>query len=281
LAAEVEEDKSDVAEEEFLDDLATKDKEDLPILLVVEDNEELNHYISETLAGIGKVISAKNGKEGVEKAFQSIPDLVISDVMMPEMDGYTLCKTLKADNHTSHIPIILLTAKSDDVSHIQGIELGADNYLAKPFNPEVLISHVKSLIKSRKKLKELFANRLNLEPSQVEVSSFDEEFIKKSIEFIETNMQREKPSIDDLASQLSMSRSTYYRKLKALTGMSGSDFISLIRLKRSAQLLETGEYSVSMAAYEVGYNDLKNFRKSFHGQFGMNPSDYLKAKQKK
>jgi ligand-binding sensor domain-containing protein/signal transduction histidine kinase/DNA-binding response OmpR family regulator len=279
LVAEVEEDEIGIAEEIVLDDDAVEDN-DLPILLVVEDNEELNHYISETLAGIGKVISAKNGKEGVEKAFQTIPDLVVSDVMMPEMDGYTLCKTLKTDNHTSHIPIILLTAKSDDVSHIQGIELGADNYLAKPFNPEVLISHVKSLIKSRKKLKELFANRLNLAPNQVEVSSFDEELIKKSIEYIEANMQREKPSIDDLASQLNMSRSTFYRKLKALTGMSGSDFISLIRLKRSAQLLETGEYSVSMAAYEVGYNDLKNFRKSFHSQFGMNPSDYLKAKQK-
>nr|WP_294898044.1 two-component regulator propeller domain-containing protein [uncultured Pedobacter sp.] len=263
----------------FIDDLEESD--DTPILLVVEDNEELNHYISETLAPVGKIISAKNGKEGAEKAFQTIPDLVISDVMMPEMDGYTLCKALKTDNRTSHIPVILLTAKSDDVSHIQGMELGADNYLAKPFNPAVLISHVKNLVKSRKKLKELFTNKLNLTPSEVEVSSFDEEFIKKSIEFIEANMQREKPSIDELANQLNMSRSTFYRKLKALTGMSGSEFISLIRLKRSAQLLETGEYSVSMAAYEVGYNDLKNFRKSFHNQFGMNPSDYLKSKQLK
>ncbi|HEX7367170.1 MAG TPA: two-component regulator propeller domain-containing protein, partial [Pelobium sp.] len=257
-----------------------EESDDLPIILVVEDNEELNHYICQTMAPIGKVLSVNNGKQGVDKALQVIPDLIISDVMMPEMDGYQLCKTLKTNNHTSHIPIILLTAKADDVSHIEGIELGADNYLAKPFNPAVLISHVKNLIKSRKKLKELFANKLNLAPSDVEVSSFDEEFIKKSIEFIEVNMQREKPSIDELAYQLNMSRSTFYRKLKALTGMSGSEFISLIRLKRSAQLLETGEYSVSMAAYEVGYNDLKNFRKSFSNQFGMNPSEYLKTHQK-
>ncbi|WP_017256961.1 hybrid sensor histidine kinase/response regulator transcription factor [Pedobacter arcticus] len=266
---------------ETLNQLSIHEKEgDLPIILVVEDNEELNHYICETLASIGTVLSAKNGKEGVEKATETIPDLVVSDVMMPEIDGFALCKTLKTNNHTSHIPIILLTAKADDVSHIEGIELGADSYLSKPFNPDVLISHVKNLIKSRKKLKELFANRLNLAPSDVEVTSFDEEFIQKSIQFIEDNISGEKPSIDELAAQLNMSRSTFYRKLKALTGMSGSEFIIMIRIKRSAQLLKTGEYSVSMAAYEVGYNDLKNFRKSFHNQFGMNPSEYLKTIQK-
>ncbi|WP_200587124.1 hybrid sensor histidine kinase/response regulator [Pedobacter segetis] len=248
-----------------------------PIILVVEDNEELNHYICETLASTGEVFSSINGKDGIEKAFEIMPDLVVSDVMMPGIDGYALCKILKSDSRTSHIPIVLLTAKSDDTSLVQGLEFGADNYLTKPFNPSVLISYINNIIKSRLKLRELFANRLTLSPTDVEVDSFDEEFIKKSIQFIEENMRNEKPSIDELAKQLNMSRSTFYRKLKAVTGMSGTDFISLIRLKRSAQLLETGEYSVSMAAYEVGYNDLKNFRKSFHNQFGKNPSDYLKA----
>lgn len=249
---------------------------DAPILLVVEDNEELNQYLCKTLSKIGEVISAKDGKEGVEKAFQTIPDLVVSDVMMPEIDGYELCKTLKEDNRTSHIPIILLTAKSDDVSHIQGMKSGADNYLAKPFKPAILVSHVKNLIKSRKKLKELFAHQLNLEPSEVEVTSFDEEFIKNTIRFIEENMVKDEFSIDELANQVNMSRSTFYRKLKALTGMSGSDFIRTIKLKRSAQLLKSGEYSVSMAAYDAGFNDLKHFRKSFQKQFGVTPSEYMR-----
>lgn len=262
--------------EEEVDDAVDSDEDELPIILVVEDNEELNHYICDTLKTIGKVISSSNGKKGINKAFDVIPDLIISDVMMPEADGYELCKTLKTDNRTSHIPIILLTAKSDDQSHITGVELGADNYLAKPFNPDVLISHVNNLIHSRKKLKELFAHRLNLEPNEVEVTSFDEEFIKNSISYIEENITKDEFFIDELASQMNMSRSTFYRKLKGLTGMSGSNFIRLIKLKRSAQLLKSGEYSVSQAAYTSGFNDLKHFRKIFQNQFGINPSEYMK-----
>ena len=270
------------------DDLQTQEHEvadendpettDLPILLVVEDNEELNQYLCKILSKSGEVISARDGKEGLEKALQTIPDLVVSDVMMPEMDGYALCKTLKEDNRTSHIPVILLTAKSDDLSHVEGIQLGADAYLGKPFKPAILISHVKNLIKSRKKLKELFAHRLNLEPSEVETASFNEEFIKNAIHFVEENIEKDEFSIDELAMQLNMSRSTFYRKLKALTGMSGSDFIRMIKLKRSAQLLKTGEYTVSMAAYQAGFNDLKHFRKSFQKQFGTTPSEYMKKK---
>lgn len=251
---------------------------DQPIILVVEDNEELNQYLCKVLSRCGEVISAMDGKEGLEKAFQAIPDLVVSDVMMPEIDGYELCKTIKEDNRTSHIPVILLTAKSDDTSQIEGIQLGADVYLGKPFKPAILTSHIQNLIKSRKKLKELFAHRLNLDPSEVETASFNEEFIKNAIHFVEENIDRDEFSIDELATQLNMSRSTFYRKLKALTGMSGSDFIRTIKLKRSAQLLKTGEYTVSMAAYQAGFNDLKHFRKSFQKQFGITPSEYMKQK---
>jgi signal transduction histidine kinase/ligand-binding sensor domain-containing protein/DNA-binding response OmpR family regulator len=263
-------------DDEFNLEEAEEEQNDLPIILVVEDNDELNQYLCKVLSKCGEVIAAKDGKEGLEKAFQTIPDIVVSDIMMPEVDGYTLCKTLKEDNRTSHIPIILLTAKSDDTSHIEGIQLGADSYLSKPFNPAILNSHVKNLIKSRKKLKELFAKRLNIEPTDVEVDSFDETFIKNAISFVEENIEEEEFSIDNLAVKLNMSRSTFYRKLKALTGMSGADFIRTIRLKRSAQLLKTGEYTVSMAAYSSGFNDLKNFRKSFQKQFGVTPSEYMK-----
>ncbi|MBK0381930.1 response regulator [Pedobacter sp. SD-b] len=252
-----------------------------PILLVVEDNEELNHYISETLKAIGRVVSAKDGNEGFTKAAQIIPDIIISDVMMPIKNGYQLCAQLKADNRTSHIPIILLTAKSDDESHLKGVNLGADSYLAKPFNPVILISYVNNLIENRKKLKDLFAHRLNLEPSLVEVNSAEEEFVKKTIDYIEKHMGKGEFSMDDMAAFLNMSRSTFYRKLKALTGMSGTYFIRLIRLKRSAQLLATGEYTVSTAAYEVGFSDLKYFRKSFQNHFGVNPSKYAETENNK
>ncbi|HEU4575888.1 MAG TPA: response regulator, partial [Chitinophagaceae bacterium] len=263
---------------EELAEEADNEQAELPIVLVVEDNEELNQYLCKVLSKSGDVIAARDGKEGLEKAFQTIPDLVVSDVMMPGMDGYALCKSLKEDNRTSHIPVILLTAKSDDISHIEGIKQGADIYLGKPFKPALLTSHVKNLIQSRKKLKELFARRLNLEPSEVEVTSFDEEFIKNAIHFVEENIEKDEFSIDDLAVKLNMSRSTFYRKLKALTGMSGSDFIRTIKLKRSAQLLKSGEYTVSMAAFSSGFNDLKHFRKSFQKQFGVTPSEYMKRK---
>jgi signal transduction histidine kinase/ligand-binding sensor domain-containing protein/DNA-binding response OmpR family regulator len=250
-----------------------------PIFLVIEDNDELNQYLCKVLSKSGETVSARDGREGLEKAFQIIPDLIVSDVMMPEVDGYELCKKIKEDNRTSHIPVILLTAKSDDLSQIEGIKLGADIYLGKPFKPELLTSHVKNLIKSRKRLKELFAQRLNLTPSEVEVASFSEEFIKNAIHFVEENIEKEEFSIDDLANKLNMSRSTFYRKLKALTGMSGNDFIRTIKLQRSAQLLKSGEYTVSMAAFSAGFNDLKHFRKSFQKQFGITPSEYMKKKE--
>ncbi len=271
-------DTDSVAHEIAFNEVDEPEQLELPIILVIEDNEDLNHYLCKTIGRNWQVISAKDGKEGLEKAFNIIPDLVVSDVMMPEMDGYEFCKLLKGDNRTSHIPVILLTAKSDDVSQIEGIKLGADVYLGKPFKPALLASHIKNLIQSRKKLKALFTQKLSLGPSEVEVNSFDEEFVKNAIRFVEENIEKDEFLIDELATKLNMSRSTFYRKLKALTGMSGSDFIRLIKLKRSAQLLKTGEYTVSIAAYSSGFNDLKNFRKIFQKQFGVTPSEYMKQK---
>jgi signal transduction histidine kinase/ligand-binding sensor domain-containing protein/DNA-binding response OmpR family regulator len=277
-ALRLEEEETDEPDQMDEPEEEVEEPADPPILLVVEDNAELNQYICGILGKHGRVISAMNGKEGLDKALQTLPDLVVSDVMMPEMDGYTLCKMLKEDNRTSHIPVILLTAKSDDQSHVEGIQLGADSYLGKPFRPAILVSHVNNLIRSRKKLKELFAQRLHLEPSEVATASFNDEFIKNAIQYVEDNIDKDDFLIDELATQLNMSRSTFYRKLKAVTGMSGSDFIRMIRLKRSAQLLKTGKYTVSMAAYEAGFNDLKHFRKSFQKQFGVTPSEYSKQK---
>ena len=261
------------------DQYITNDNKDLPIILIAEDNEELNHYISEILKPIGQVISTFNGKEGLAQSLNTIPDLIVSDIMMPELNGYQLSAALKSDIRTSHIPIILLTAKSDEPSYIEGLKLGADIYLTKPFSPRILISHVKNLIQSRKALKDLFAQQLRLEPSEIGVISFEEDFIKKLIAYIEEHISEDELSIDKMADYVYMSRSTLYRKLKALTGMSISDFIRLIKLKRSAQFLATGKYTVNMAAFEAGFNDLKYFRKVFQSQFGVNPSEYLKKEK--
>ncbi|TKB99079.1 hybrid sensor histidine kinase/response regulator transcription factor [Pedobacter cryophilus] len=251
------------------------------IVLVVEDNLEVNDYLVSILKPNYQTICAFNGDEGLVKAFETIPDIVISDVMMPKMDGYEFCHKLKADQRTSHIPVILLTAQSDSSAQIKGINEGADVYLSKPFNPQVLQSHIKNILESRKKLKELFTQKVNLGPSAIQITPFEGEFIKKIITKIEENLTNSEFQTDDLADELNMSRSTFYRKLKAITDMSGSEFIRFIRIERSAQLIQSGEFTIKQIAYEVGFNDAKHFRKCFSKQFNMTPSEYLKIEKDK
>src|SRR5690606_5614305 len=162
-----------------------------------------------------QVIAAEDGQKGLDKAFKAIPDLIISDVMMPVMDGFRMCGLLKKDERTSHIPVILLTAKSDDVSHIEGINTGADSYISKPFNPRILKSHIRNLIELRRKRREQFTQRINLEPAELEITSYEEDFIKKAIAYIEENISSPDLNTDALADTSNMSRSTFYRKLKA------------------------------------------------------------------
>ncbi|MBK0383063.1 response regulator [Pedobacter sp. SD-b] len=268
-------DNKNIDETENTNITKLKQKKDLPLVLVVEDNEELNIYLCKLLGKTSDIISAANGREGIAMAFEEMPDLIVSDVMMPEIDGLHLCETLKTDKRTSHIPIILLTAKSDDHTHISGIKYGADNYLSKPFNPQVLLSYVEGLLDSRKKLKELFSSRFGIEPKEINLAT-ENDFIKNAIQFVEDNIEKDDFSIEDFAKELNMSKSTFYRKIKALTGMSGLEFKRLIRLRRSVQLLNSGQFTVSEAAFKSGFNDLKYFRTSFHKQYGINPSDYLK-----
>lgn len=251
----------------------------LPIILVVEDNREVSDYICTVIEPFSKIVLAVNGQKGLDKAFEYIPDLIITDVMMPEMDGLKMCALLKHDKRTSHIPIIMLTAKSDDHSHIHGVNMGADSYISKPFNPGILKSHIHNLIEQRRKLRDRFARSINIEPGELEISSFEEDFIKKAIIYIENNISKTDLNPDALAETSNMSRSTFYRKLKAITGLSGSEFIKLIRLKRSAQILKSGKYSIRQVAFETGFNDVKNFRKSFQKQFGVTPSVYIKNKE--
>lgn len=246
----------------------------LPAVLIVEDNAELQQLIRESLELHYRILVAKNGKQGWTMATEEIPDIIISDVMMPGMDGFTLCSHLKADERTSHVPIILLTAKSTETDRISGLSGGADVYLTKPFSPKVLQLHVRNLLQGREIMRQKFQRQLILEPREVEIQALDEQFLNKVILAIETHMEEADFGVDMLAEKIGMSQSVLYKKLKALTNMSVNDFSKSIRLKRAAQLLKQKQYTVYEIGYMVGFTDRKYFSREFKKQFGQTPSDY-------
>jgi len=246
----------------------------LPIVLIVEDNEDMRAYIREILEDAYRILEASDGVKGFESAAEAIPDLVISDVMMPRMGGYRLCEKLKHDERTSHIPVILLTAKSSDESKIEGLGLGADDYLIKPFDSTELRVRVKNLIAQRKKLRERFARQMVLHQHDMNVPAPDEAFIARSIELIESRMEDAGLSVELLGSEMGFSRSQFYRKVLALTGKTPSQFISVIRLKFAARLLKTDDITVSEIAFRVGFSSPSYFHKCFRDQYGMTPTEY-------
>jgi signal transduction histidine kinase/DNA-binding response OmpR family regulator len=243
-------------------------------ILVVEDNAEVNEYLRSILEPLYCIYSAKDGDEGFETAKQKIPNLIISDVMMPNIDGFELCQKIRENATTSTIPFIFLTAKSDEQFRLLGTQLGADDFLSKPFDPNLLLQKVKNILESRKKLQKQYGKSVRLGPSDIEITLGDEVFIKKVIETIEKNLQNPKFTSDILATEMSMSNSSLYRKLKALTAHSSAEFIRSIRIKRAAQLLADKQKTITEIAYEVGFNDVKHFRSVFHKQFNCTPSAY-------
>jgi signal transduction histidine kinase/ligand-binding sensor domain-containing protein/DNA-binding response OmpR family regulator len=249
---------------------------DQSIILMVEDDSDIQQYVYEILSPFFKVVTASDGKEGIKKAMEVIPDLIVSDIMMPDVDGIELCRTLKSDKLTSHIPIILLTALSDVAHHVQGISEGADVFLPKPFNSQLLLVHVRNLINSRITLRELYAKKVLLGTANFEIKTYEEEFLFKLMKLVQDNISNSEFNNDDLANLMYMSRSTFYRKLKAVTGMSGNEFLRTSRLNYAVKLLESGNYSVNEASFEAGFNDIKYFRKRFQEQFGVTPSEYKK-----
>ncbi|MCR9254149.1 MAG: response regulator [bacterium] len=253
-----------------------KDVTELDRILIVEDNPDVSAFIKSIFIEEYAILEARNGEEGLRLAKEEIPDLVISDVMMPVMDGITLCKSLKNEIKTSHIPVILLTARTSLIYRAEGLENEADDYVTKPFNASILKLRVINLIKSRKKLQKLFSKNepLNLEPSEVTITSSDEKFIQNALTSIEKNMSSSEYGVEDLGEDVGFSRMQLYRKLKAMTGMSANEFIRSIRLKRAAQLISQDELTIAEVTYQVGFSDLQYFRKSFKKQFGCNPSEY-------
>ncbi|HEV7780940.1 MAG TPA: ATP-binding protein [Chitinophagaceae bacterium] len=249
----------------------------LPLLLVVEDHTELRRFICETVGRHYQVIEATNGKEGLEKAISEIPDIIISDVMMPVMDGFVLTEKLKTDEKTSHIPVILLTAKAGQQHKVEGLETGADDYLTKPFDAGELLARIRNLIEQRKLLRKKFAGTIQLKPSEVTVNSMDQVFLANVMRSIEKNMEEDGFGVEDLAREVTMSRSQLHRKLVALIDQSPSDLIRQTRLLRAKELLEKKAATPSEVAFKVGFSSHTYFSKCFKEEFGISPSEASQA----
>lgn len=249
----------------------------LPRVLIVEDSADMRTYIKQSLEDCYHVLEAAEGKDGLKKGLEIAPDLIISDVMMPGMDGVTLCKTFKNNIYTSHIPIVLLTAKADLESKIEGLETGADEYLPKPFNSHELQVRVRNLIRSRQILRERFTEnkKIVLEPKEISITSLDEKFLKNVLAVVEKNLSDSNFRVETLGKELDMDHMAVYRKIKAMTGQTAVEFIRTIRLKRAAQLLRQQKLTVAEVTYNVGFNDLQYFRTCFKKHFGVSPSEYM------
>ncbi|WP_411768511.1 tetratricopeptide repeat protein [Winogradskyella sp. A3E31] len=248
--------------------------DDLPIVLIVEDNDELRQYLGRLFKEGYNVHYAVDGKNGVEEALKLVPDIIISDWMMPNITGDELCKTLKQDQNTSHIPIILLTAKADQSSKLDGLKIGADDYISKPFDNTELLIRAKNLIDQRASLREKYGEKLLIAPSKVNMPDPDKAFIKRAISIVETHISDDTFSSEDFQKALGMSRMQLYRKLKALTDSSASEFIRNLRLQRASDLLSSGHLQVSEVAYQCGFSNLSYFGQCFKDKFGVPPSQF-------
>lgn len=254
---------------------STAPKEKKYTVLLVEDNEEVRLFIKNLLETEYHILEKEDGLQGWESALELLPDLIISDVMMPNMDGLELCRKLKTDERTSHIPVVLLTARSAYVHQVNGFENGADSYIMKPFNPKLLTLNIHNLLQARETIRQKFAQVITLEPQNLIINSTEQNFLHKIIRIIEEHIADPEFDVPTLASEIGMSMPILYKKIRALTGLSVNDFIKSLRLKRADQLLKAGVGSIAEVAYSVGFNDRKYFSIEFKKQFGKSPSAYL------
>jgi DNA-binding response OmpR family regulator len=264
-----------------LDTMNEQSKKNGKILLaVVEDDPDILRNIVAYLSKYYHVAEAANGKAGLEMIIEKLPHLVISDWMMPEMDGIALCKTIKTDKRTSHIPVILLTAKSDVEDKIEGLETGADDYITKPFDLSLLKIRIDNILNNRMIVKNKMIQDLYVDPNQLPYAVEDKKFIEKAFEIVDKNMDNPDFSVADLAKDSGVSSSQLNRKIDSLFGQSPSEFIRAIRLKKAARLMIEKQMNVNEVVYEVGFNERTYFAKSFSKLFGMSPSEYRKKYSK-
>ncbi|NER17850.1 hybrid sensor histidine kinase/response regulator transcription factor [Spongiivirga citrea] len=251
--------------------IVEKDKQ---TILIVEDNKPLRSFLKDFLNQDYNVIEAENGKIGLKKALKHVPDLIVSDIIMPEMVGTDLCTEIKQNLKTSHIPVVLLTSRSSLVYKFEGLESGADEYISKPFNLKEFKLRVQNLLQSTSRLKKKFSNENYLKPSDITVSSIDEQLLKKAFQIVENNISNEQFDIPYFCTELGISRTLLFTKIKAWTNFTPNEFIHELRMKRAAQLLEQNKINISQVSYKVGFKNPKYFSKCFQKKFGETPSDY-------
>ena len=256
-----------------VDDFAPPSPDGKPVVLVVEDNADLRGYIREFLEAEYAVLEAENGEEGYDQAIETVPDIVISDLMMPKRDGMDLCRALKQDVRTSHVPVILLTARAGTESKIEGLETGADDYVTKPFDSKELIARVRNLIEQRRQLRAKFSAGVLLKPGEVAVTSLDDGLLKKIMDVVEKHLGDENFGVDELAGEVCLSRRHLGRKLHALTNLAPAEFVQYMRLQRARELLEKNAGSVAEIAFQVGFRNPTYFSTCFRERFGVVPSE--------
>lgn len=264
--------KKDIVPEEDLENENAEQK--LPVVLIIEDHPELRHYLKHELSDHYHVFDADTAEEGFEIAIKEIPDLIVSDIMLPGMDGEELCCKIKSDIHTDHIPVILLTARYGESEKLSGLTSGADDYITKPFNLEELIIRIKNLIDSRKKIMEKFNHDFQIKPLSVIKMCADDKFLKKAIAIIEENISNYELDVDFMTDRMGVSRAQLYRKFNAVTKQTVKGFVKSVRMKKAAELLAGGELNVSEVAYSVGFSDLAYFTRCFKSAYQKTPSAY-------
>jgi len=254
-----------------------KDNRDLkkPTVLLVEDNDDFRFYIKDNLKSAFNIIEADNGKKGWQKALAQHPNLVVSDISMPEMNGIDLCIKIKNDSRTSHIPVILLTALSGEEQQLKGLETGASDYMTKPFNFEILQSKIRNILSQQQSMRKTYTRQVEVVPTEEHVESPDELFIKKVLLLIYNNISNPNFSVEELSSEVFVSRYTLYKKILAMTGKTPNELVRSMRLKRAAQLLETGHLTISQICHKVGFKSQKYFVKTFKAEYNTIPSKYV------
>jgi DNA-binding response OmpR family regulator len=245
-----------------------------PIIFIAEDNDDLRFYLKENLRKKYKIYEASNGESALQKILEVIPDLIISDIMMPGIDGIELCRRIKNESTTWHIPLILLSAKYTEQQQLEGIEAGADDYFTKPFNFQILVSKIDNFIKTTKNIRSLYRSKLNIESNNIQITSLDEQFLTKAVSIVEKNMSDAEFTVEALSKEMGMSRTLLYKKILALTGKPPLEFIRLLRMKRAALLLQKSQLNVSEITFRVGFKDPKYFRKQFQKEYGVLPSQF-------
>lgn len=257
-----------------LDSMSSK-----PCILLVEDNEDFRHFVARSLKDLYCIQQASNGQEALKVMEKENINIIISDIMMPVMDGLELCHQVKNDIRFSHIPIILLTAKTTEEHILEGLKDGADEYITKPFNMDILILRINKILEWTQN-NHIKSNTMDISPSEITVSSLDEKLMKNLIKYIEDNMNNEELSVEDLSACVGLSRGHLYKKLMSITGKSPIELIRILRIKRGKQLLDQSQENISQIAYEVGMSP-KQFSKFFKEEFGILPSEYKKDKESK